>query len=165
MKKSVSCTIASFVAIVGILLLFGTAPVPAQEIPELSSSDSVSPEEETFTLLACREKSDIQSVLDALKIDYDSAHSLADQLVKAKKCDFAWESGYEQAKNLDLPCIYVSETQCFKIVLGYVNVIDENQNEDKHPAYMLVPPDGQYSEGPESSGPEQLVWPSPISRQ
>lgn len=166
MFKRVIFSFAVIFAAVATLALLGSSPAPAQEAKEVTvSTPDSSADDVTELILACHEEGDIQAVLDALKADYATAYALANQFVASKKCDYAWELGYSGGENSASQCQQISEKQCFKVVFGYVTVIDENQNEDKHAAYMLVPPNGQYSKGPESSGPQQLVWPSPIARQ
>ena len=140
---------------------FSSFPSPAAEVapkPNTQSADSIL--EEEFSYFACREKKDADAVVVAFRNGYDSARLLADLLVQSRRCDYVWEATYSREENKDLQCKSISESKCYRVVKGTVNVIDEEMNSDVHDAYMILQAYGYPSEGPEFSNTKGLVWAS-----
>ena len=138
-----------------------SSPSPAAEVvpkQDTQSADSILDEE--FSYFACREKKDADAVVVAFRNGYDSARLLADLLVQSRRCDYVWEANFSEEENKAEQCKSISESKCYRVVKGTVNVIDEEMNSHIYDAYMLVQADGYPSEGPEFSNTKGLVWAS-----
>ena len=118
---------------------FSSFPSPAGEVVTSSPSESSQQPEyyEDYTQFFCRDKDNIESVVDAFSTGGDeTARAVADTLVTQRQCDYLVTVRWEIDETV---CLQLENGHCLAIQPAFTYNEDETE---RISGYMLVEPKG-----------------------